>query len=241
MDTYPYFFRYVYKDADKKYKKHLDEYNMICRQKFRMNISELESLAEKTDEQKKLIDQFYHYCPLMISNSPMNLLCKYLESIDFKISRQTKADTKSTIYEHYKCSQTEYLEYYDLVVQEFKNYMKEQRQNLILAIPGSTSASDHEADSVNAFDTLCEYLHQRLAQIHSDPNVILNCLIDYFYMESPSANKDILWKAYGKYIYRNLLQEMETPHSVMFPFPTTAADYDLSYLGYHYKLQEVTL
>ena len=94
LDKYPYFFRYVYKDTNKDYKKYLDEYNIICKQKYKMDFRDLEKLERKTKEQKEFINNFYEFCPVLISDSPMNLLCKYIESINFGISQKTKVDAE---------------------------------------------------------------------------------------------------------------------------------------------------
>lgn len=101
LDKYPYFFRYVYKDTNKAYKKYLDEYNIICKQKYKMDLHKLEALENKTKEQKEFISNFYEFCPVLISDSPMNLLCKYIESINFDISRKTKIDVIVAILNRY--------------------------------------------------------------------------------------------------------------------------------------------
>ncbi|MGL5434275.1 MAG: RNA dependent RNA polymerase [Lachnospiraceae bacterium] len=241
LDTYPYFFRYVYKDTDKKYKKHLDEYHMICRQKFRMNFTELEALTDKTEEQQALIQQFYRYCPVTISSSSMNLLCRYIEGIDFQISKNTKIQTNSNVWELYKCPLSNYSDYYEIVRQTLKQYLKECRQSVILHSFEDSGDSGFEEEKIGSFETVSDNLCDRMAAIHPNPNVILNCLVDYYYLEQPSANKDLLWKSYGKYIYRNLRNNAPTDQKIRFPLPADADDYDLTYLGYHYKLQEVSL
>ena len=38
LDRHPYFFRYVYKETDRAWKKYLDEANTIARQKFCMDL-----------------------------------------------------------------------------------------------------------------------------------------------------------------------------------------------------------
>jgi len=179
LDTHPYFFRYIYKETDKKYKRHLDEYNMICRQKFRIDFAALERLETKTAEQETLISQFYRYCPVTISSSPMNLLCRYIESVDFGIVRHTKVPAAADVYELYKCGQTDYQDYYEPVCQELKRYLKELRQTAVLLISNDQAEHGFLEDKAVSFETVSDNLQERLATVHSNPKVILNCLVDY--------------------------------------------------------------
>lgn len=230
LDKYPYFFRYVYKDVDKKYKKYLDEYNIICKQKYQMNFHKLESLEDKTEEQELFISNFYEFCPVLISDSPMNLLCKYIESINWNISRRTKADRDSFDYSIYRRNEYDSLLYYDDVKTVIQQFMKEQRNNMI-----SDSLSETGLDYAN------ETLFVRLCKVNPNPYIIVNCLIDYFYEEKPNSNKDLLWTTYGKYIYKNIVKNTGAS-TALFPMPCSDGEtYDVEYLGYRYKLQEVTL
>lgn len=225
LDKYPYFFRYVYKDTDKEYKKYVDEYNIICKQKYRMDFKELEALQKKTPEQETFIFNFYEFCPVLISDSPMNLLCKYIENIHWNILQKTKADVSSFDHEIYKRKDFEYLPYYSSVKSAVQQFMKEQRDTILIEHPNEDS------------DTLFE----QLRKINHNPYIIVNCLVDYFYVEKPNSNKDVLWTTYGKYIYKNIVENAGVA-TALFPMP--CADdpkYDLEYLGYHYKLQEVKL
>ena len=242
LDVYPYFFRYVYKDTNKKYKKYLDEKNGICKQKFNMSFTELESLQRKTDVQKKFIEDFYRYCPVTISNSSMNMLCQYIESINFNISQNTKIDTSENVYELYKNKTFDYSEYYNRVVNELKKYMQERRFEMTIISPDENDEDEYNENKVNssAFGTSIDDLVVRMSKINNNPQIILNCLIDYFYKEKPVSNKDILWKSYGKYIYQNIVKNTES-EIIIFPFPTNENDFDLTYLGYNYKLQEVQI
>ena len=70
LDRHPYFFRYVYKETDRAWKKYLDEANTIARQKFCMDLPSLEQLPERTDEQELFLSGFYRYSPVTLGDSP---------------------------------------------------------------------------------------------------------------------------------------------------------------------------
>ncbi len=241
LNTYPYFFRYIYKDTERSYKKYLDEYNILCKQRFRTGLSELEALQNRTDEQEDFIQQFYRYCPVIISKSPMNLLCRYIETIDFQISQKTKADN-SFQFECYKNPNIQYTEYYVDVISELKKFMKELKTSIIVTSYEEENTEEYSIDKINSFSVKSDNLYERLSQINKNPYVILNCLIDYFYIEKPTAGKELLWKSYGKFICKNIITyTANTNASVLFPMPADKQCSDLQYLGYYYKLQEVQI
>lgn len=240
LDKYPYFFKYVYKSTNKEYKKYLDEYNVICKQKYKMDFLKLEAQEQKTEEQKEFISNFYEFCPVLISDSPMNLLCRYMEKIHWGISQKTKIDAASFNYELYKQKDVDYLEYYPEVVSTMKNFIRKQRNTII--VNSDDDIMNHPADVHETYwDNTSDDLYQRLSKVNCNPYIIVNCLIDYFYKENEKSNKDLLWATYGKYIYKNIVKNSGKT-TALFPLPCNGDEkYDLQYLGYDYKLKEVTL
>lgn len=240
LDKYPYFFRYVYKDTNREYKKYLDECNVICKQKYKMNFHELESQERKTKEQEEFITNFYEFCPVLISNSPMNLLCKYLENINFNISQKTKADAELFDYEIYKRHGFEYTDYYKDAKSTIQEFISKQRNIIIANSVDDESENSDDNNEIGLIST-SEALFEKLGKVNKNPYIIVNCLVDYFYKEKPNSNKDLLWTTYGKYIYRNIVENTGTT-TALFPMPCSDEEkYDLQYLGYNYKLQEVKL
>lgn len=239
LDKYPYFFRYVYKDTNRQYKKYLDESNIICKQKYKIGIHELESLERKTADQKLFLKNFYEFSPVVISDSPMNLLCKYIESINFNISQKTKIDTEKLCYDLYKNSDFEYMDFYEDVGRVIEIFLREQR-DVVIADNVNSDFEDSDEYREISINSASEGLFERLEKINSNPYIILNCLIDYFYKDNPKKNKDLLWITYGKYIYNNVVKNSGSS-TALFPMPCSDEKYDLQYLGYYYKLQEVKL
>lgn len=241
LDKYPYFFRYVYKDTNKAYKKYLDEYNVICKQKYKMSFHELESIERKTKEQKEFVANFYEFCPVLISDSSMNLLCKYIESINFGISQKTKINAELFDYEIYRRNEFEYMNYYEEVKSVTKEFISEQRNVIIVQNIDNDEYENCDDNHEIYLDNTSEDLFERLNKINCNPYIIVNCLIDYFYKEKPKSNKDLLWTTYGKYIYKNIVDNTGSS-TALFPIPCEEDEtWDLQYLGYHYKLQEVKL
>ena len=67
--------------------------------------------------------------------------------------------------------------------------------------------------------------------------MVTNVLVDYFYIIKPSANKDILWSIYGKYIFDNVRKN--TLYVTKFPFPNKKGD--IVYLNKQYSLKEIII
>lgn len=238
LTRYPYFFRYIYKATDKEYKSYRDSYDVTCRQRFRLSFTQLEALPEKTEEQVSFIENFYRYCPVLLSDSPMNLLCRYIENVQYSISKRTKIQTDAAVYTLYK-SDFPYQDDYTSVVTAYKQFLKEKQVTVLAAISDFEAAdADGNNQASVQYQTLSDSLYQRLARINSNPYVIVNILVDYLYKEKPTANKELLWSVYGRYIYQNIIKNANVT-SALFPFPKEGGT--LTYLGYEYELQEVPL
>lgn len=241
LDKYPYFFRYVYKDTNRAYKKYLDEYNVICKQKYKMSFHELETIERKTRDQKDFISNFYEFCPVLISDSSMNLLCKHIESINFGISQKTKTDDTLFDYTIYKRKAFEYMEYYEDVKKAFKEFLSEQRNVILAQNIDEDGYENSDSYHETYLNNTSEHLFEQLSKINNNPYIVVNCLVDYFYKENPRSNRDLLWVTYGKYIYKNIVENTGA-NTALFPMPCRDNEQeDLKYLGYSYKLQEVRL
>ena len=83
------------------------------------------------------------------------------------------------------------------------------------------------------------WLYNLYDEIKHDIDIVVNCLVDYYYTYNPKANKDVLWKMVGKYIVENIKENTESK-SVLFPFPTDTTS-DIKYMGYDYELREVEM
>lgn len=239
LDRHPYFFRYVYKETDRAWKKYLDEANTIARQKFCMDLSSLEQLPERTDEQEQFLADFYRYSPVTLGDSPMNLLCRYIEKQDFHISRKIREenDFDPSIYQD---SHTPYLDIFPQVSRETERFLKERRASLAALQSCDRREEENEASNPSAsdrFQILCQLFSRRMEAISPNPYAISNCLVDHFYREKPKSSKDILWGAYGQYLCMNI-KNNKNISSVRFPMPCRRNG-DLEYMGYEYRLQEV--
>ena len=75
----PYFMRYLYSDYNKKYQKHVENFNVYCVSKYGYDISELKTCKYQTEATIKSLNDFEKLSPLIDTNSTMNMLCHYME------------------------------------------------------------------------------------------------------------------------------------------------------------------
>lgn len=234
LNKYPYFFRYLYKDANDSYRKYYQKYDTVSKRKFKMTLKDLLTLKEKDEQQIEFINSFYEYIPLIYSDSPMNLLCRYLETTNADIADKLKIDTSMKCYELYRNNKIAYTEdTYNKVKSVINIYMRSLKNKFSNV---SVSSFTPNEDTVYVFDENFD-IKESMLEIHKDINVIVNCLVDYFYIERPSANKDVLWKLYGNVMFQNI--KKNTKSKIQFPMPDD--DGDIVYMGARYSWKEIKI
>lgn len=225
LDKYPYFFKYRYDNCKKKYDKYVDSNETACRQKFKMSLKSLIDLNQKTPEQIEFLDNYYRYMPVTMSNSPMNMLCRYIEGVNFEISKKIKENTSDDIISMLKYDVNYSDEEYEIVSNEIDEYIIKHRE-----------LDNQNEDSDENNNKVVDYSEKVTDIIHIIGNVgkVINCAIDYFYIKNPTKNKDIMWAMFGKSITANMKRKID---KVYFPMPDSNGD--IKYLGERYSRQEV--
>jgi hypothetical protein len=237
LNKYPYFFKYLYKNARKKYNKYCEVNEITCHQKFKMSFKKLKELDRLSFEQKEFIENYYKYMPLTYSDSPMNLLCRYIEGINFEINQKIKSLDNNDIINFYKSKDHQYtVEQYEEIVKILNQHINKVKYNKIL-FDQDIADYNFDENSIQEFKTDNDILEQDINNVCSDVYLVTNVLLDYFYKDKPSANKDVLWSTYGKYIYNNVKGNIvDTP---LFPFPDNKGE--INYLGLNYSLKELNI
>lgn len=225
LDKYPYFFRYRYPDCKKKYDKYVDSNETACKQRFGISLKSLIDLSQKTPEQMVFLDNYYKYMPVIMSDSPMNLLCKYIEGINFEISKKIKEESSDNAVLDLKYdieyNNSDYEKVSGIIDECLLFYRELQFEN-----------AEKEKDKRGIFD-FSKYTYDIIASVGSVCGAF-NYVIDYFYMNNPQKSKDVMWELIGRYIYEKLRMNKTT---VMFPMPDKNGN--ITYLGENYSVQEV--
>lgn len=201
-----------------------------------MSFNKLKELSRHSIEEQEFIDNYYKYMPLTYSDSTMNMLCQHIEGINFEINKKINTDDSEDFIRLYKNEQYECTkEEFDQIVSVLKRHTSSKKFEQSLS-NNKHADNDYNEDEVSNFNTDSELLEYTMSKVCNNVYMVVNCLVDYFYIIKPSANKDILWGTYGRYILNNV--KMNTVGFPKFPFPSTNGD--ISYLGKKYALKEIT-
>jgi hypothetical protein len=175
--------------------------------------------------------------PIIDSNSVMNNICRYIESVDFdiknNISTTSDADTHLLLMRNRNIVDKDL---YDSVLQQYKTTMKElSTLNKLKA--KKTIYNKYDETKSATVNNIYEKFKENMNKICSDTYQLVDYLIHIFYVEHKSSNKDILWNAYGEYIFNNIRDKNQNP--VMFPIPTEGGS--IKYLHDEFELMEVNI
>lgn len=236
LDRHPYFFIHLYKDTKKKYKKHIEGYNLSSKHKFGLTIDELIEKKDKTQEEKDYLKMFYEYMPVIYSDSVMNNISRYIENIDFDIKNKINVTDSKDI--HLILMRNENIEdenTYNQVLEAYKKMKKElkNRNNI------RSSFNKHKFDEnlSQEVDSIYEKFKSKMDNICSNTYELVDYLIKIFYVEFPSSNKDLLWNIYGQYIFKNIKDKNQ--NKVYFPMPNKQGK--IIYLNDRFILEEVDI
>lgn len=238
LDRHPYFFKYLYKDTKRKYKKHIDGYDLSFKQKFGISLEEVINKKRIKPEEQKLLDVYYQYMPVIDSDCVMNLLCKYIESIDFNLKAKLKVDNDMELYKQYMRSGLENnRETYAKVLKSYNDFRDEIKDLGNMGI-SSKSNNDKHDDSVEAQTKgIYEGFKKKMIEICPNAYELVNYLVEIFYVKYPKFNKDFLWNIYGKYLFANIKLHNTSP----ILFPILSANGSIEYLNKKFELKEVKI
>lgn len=237
MNKYPYFFKYRYKKARDDFKKYEEECNSECKYKFRMPLDKLLKQERHTTAQLEFLSNYYKYMPLVYSDSPMNLLCRYIEQVDFEITKKLK-ETGTFDYTVMIDKDVPFTdEEYAAVIKILKEYNIVAKAISIRKDVEESGAADdfHEYSRYRVF---CETYLEAMADKLCNMDLVTNCLVKYFYEENPKANRELFWDVAGQYIFEHIKKNLGA-ETVMYPF--LDPDGDITYLNKRYTMREVSL
>lgn len=230
LNRHPYFFTYLYPKTKQQYKKHIENYNLKSKYLFGLTLDELLNKAKKSSSEREFAKEYRDTMPVIESDSVMNNLCKYIESIEFDIKNKLKAASQNTYELLLPSGIEEEQGVYDLIYKIIKKYKKTTSSKGRLGI----LQKEKEEDSLNIVVNH-EEIMKKLYDACSNTDTLIYHLVKLFYVKHPSLNKDILWELYGENLFTNVLKN--TQESIFFPMPKI--DGEIEYLRGRYDLEEV--
>ena len=231
LNRRPYFFKYLYRDSKKDYNKYIEKQETLCIKLFGKPLDTVLNSLNPTLEERKFIEEYYNWSPLIESDSCMNSLCKYVESIDFEIKDKIKTNKNFINFDLYKNSNIIYNDYQKNLalkaLQEYKQLKSREQINKNYNNLYLDNREENNVSSINLEEIALNYI--------SNVEVLTNIYVDYFYKTCPKSNKDILWKYFGKNIVKNIMNNTKDPIT----FPIKDSKGTIEYLGENYSLKEI--
>lgn len=221
IDKRPYFFKYRYADSKREHDAYKKSRDAICKSLFDISIDELITAPRKTQEQREWLRNYHEFAPLIESNSPMNLLCKYIEQIDFQIVKKFRDPGQFDPHVYMNLQVVGWEEYYEDIVRCYDRHLRDVARN--------TATGTFEEERV------VEKLKETMSFVCSNPSIVVNCLVQYLLIDKPRKDIEIMWLTYGPLLVKHARENNND--IVVFPFPDTEGD--IEYLGNRYKNMEV--
>lgn len=226
LNRKPYFFKYLYKKCNKEYRYYLDKSNKQSLHLFGKTFEEL--LAQETfnSQEKDFIDNFYEWCPLIISDSNVNLLCRSLEEFNSNIKYCIKNNSEFTKYYIYK---NPHITYTSQEAREVLKAIEEIKEKLKQKYKENYTTEEGIENILN--------VREEIERINNNIYSVTNILIDDCYKKNNKKNLEILWKYYGNIIFENLINNNDK--DIYFPFKSINGN--INYMGYKYELRRIEL
>lgn len=188
---------------------------------FRKTLEAVLNEKNKTEAEKVFAKNYYKHYPLIDSKSPMNMLCHYIENINFDLKQKIKFTSLKpfdwTVYQNRSVDFTD--DQKDDIISALQAYLKNQSANL------SLGTEDVNID-----------LQSVLLGVNNNIDIVTNILVQYFYETHPKSNKTLLWRYFGKHLYNNVVNN-STNEKIYFPIK--AKNGEIQYLCDQYELKEV--
>lgn len=237
LNKHPYFFTYLYKNTRRKYKQYYQNQNATCLQKFGISIDELKSQKRKTTEQMSFLESYELYSPVIDSDCTMNLICRYIESIDFNIRnviKQEETDIHMRLLSDINFTPNEKI--YKKIKKVYEEFKISSENLASTTIIDTSVRSEHDEHVESNINMVYDEFKSKLEKICSNVYNLTDYLIHMFYVDNTGLNKEVLWNLYGEYIYDNVKIKV---NKTLIPVPSENGEID--YLDKKYMLKEVVL
>ena len=235
VEKKPYFFKYLYKDSRSAYNKFLREEESY-RQIYGIDLDEIKGKneSELTEKEKYYLASINYRNPLIESDCEMNRICRYIESVDFDIKRFNS--DKPYDYKIYMNDSIEKnMALYNSVKKAVKDFFRFLKEDISMSDYSSSLKylPEEERKLMNKYDLFKD----TMTGICSNSSELVNYLVEIFYVDLKSSNKDILWRTFGKVMFYNVYNK--SSKKVLIPQIEDDGEYE--YLFDSYNILEVDL
>jgi hypothetical protein len=188
----PYFMRWLYPDYNARYKRHLEIYDNIAVTNFGVEIKDLLKKTACTPEEQIILDNYWHYNPLIDTPSVMNRICHYMESqvkwLKFDWRSHKNYDARVLMDETAEIDAVK-LRQMAALYQEYRHAKRDFR-----TLP----------ESDGNFAQYLRYLRKKACAISSDVQELATLAVEICYRVYAGGDKDFAWKLFEDGVLRNI-------------------------------------
>ena len=164
----PYFFRYLYPELNKKFKRYEAAYNDKAKAMFKTKLKRLLAKPDKTDEENSLIKRYHKFSPLITTNCNMNFLCREFESTDFDIKFSKQAPT---MLPHYDLND---YQFDSSILEEFRQLYRMWSNKKVVSYiksvyDGDEDSDDYDTMRAQVIDALYSQIRERYEDLNLKP------------------------------------------------------------------------
>ena len=197
----PYFMRYLYSDYNKKYQKHVDNFNVYCISKYGYDINELKNCKYQTEETIKSLKDFELLSPLIDNDSTMNLLCHYMEEKiqEIKVYRKNKFNDYQLMMSR-KYNHEDMSEIIEKIIPYYNRFLQIRAKDIL-----EKEEPDH---TIYGIDINSIKLNM-IKNISSNEDELCDACILLVYSIHFNYKKDFAWDLFGDNIIKNIINNTD--------------------------------
>lgn len=226
----PEFFIWLYPHLYRRHKKELDNMDFISQIKFGKPFEELLHNNNRTEDEEKLIERYYHTSFFLHNDSVMNKISRYMQSQIAEIKQDIKnIQFDPTIYLDKTISiDNNKLNQLKKLYQEYNSFKRTTKEN--------SYDNEESFDNISQF---ADYIQNKaLSEISSNIQELASLAVKLTYIDLKSGNKEFSWKCFGDGIILNLIQNYNKDY-IECPVPDNNGD--IEYLFSKYKNKKFLL
>lgn len=224
----PYFFRYLYPELNKKFKKYESSYNIISKDLCGIKFRKLLAKKDKTEAEKVLVKRYQKFSPLIVSNCTMNILCKEIENIDFDIKYKAEGINMLPLFEDagYTIDESKL----NIIRSCYRQYNNKKAVKMMEGLLQDIDNEEGKELYYNLVDSVKNDIQQEIFSLRMETPEIL-FYIGQLAKEYKKFNWTFVWDILEDYII-----EMIPQGNTYFPIHNEEG---VEYLGFNYILKEV--
>ena len=198
----PYYFRYIYKESNKKYLDYINSMEINSLRNFRKSISELKADISN-DEERKFIEYYDRHMPL--SNNPciVNKIAHKIENVfDGDSISIANGNFDYSIYMSTIDGEVKLPTNTNKKIIDLYNSYKKISKNKNSSLTNEPAKEDKTKDKNDLYDIL----RIDIRKVIQDEKVLCNTLIELSYKKN-RISKSFVWSMVGDIILKNLLEK----------------------------------